>query len=167
MPVTRTSLPGGAVVAVVNRWGASRREAAPCSSAARSTAGRQADVTTVGRANRASSSSAGWIDVSRATVTPRRRIQPAVEKTDMYMWSSTKTWSRSTDSRSRSSGRSWWAMVATDACRRATCDSRAMVTLSRKRRWTRVDTVRRNHVAAAESAQPQCRHARSASGRPR
>ena len=27
------------------------------------------------------------------------------------MWSSTKTWSRSTDRRSSSSGRSWWAMV--------------------------------------------------------
>ena len=58
-------------------------------------------VSTVGSANTASSASAGWIDISSATVTPRRRIQPQVENTDMYMWSSTKTWSRSTDSRSR------------------------------------------------------------------
>src|SRR5450755_48173 len=41
-------------------------------------------------------------------------------------------------------------MVATEACRRATCDSRAIVTRSRKRRCTRVLMVRRNHVAAAE-----------------
>ena len=45
-------------------------------------------------------------------------------------------------------------MVVTLACRPATCDSRAIVTLSRKRRWTRVETVRRNHVAVAESASP-------------
>jgi len=41
------------------------------------------------------------MDISSTTVTTSRRIQPAVEKTDMYMWSSTKIWSRSTDSRSR------------------------------------------------------------------
>src|SRR6185436_9005368 len=45
-------------------------------------------------------------------------------------------------------------MVATVACSRATCDSSAMVTLSRKRRWTRVPTVRRNQVAAADSPRP-------------
>src|SRR5713101_8682868 len=58
------------------------------------------------------------------------------------------------DSRSRCSGRSWCAMVATDACSCATCDSSAMVTLSRKRRCTRVLTVRRNHVAAADTPRP-------------
>ena len=42
-------------------------------------------------------------------------------------------------------------MVATDACSRATCDSSAIVTLSRKRRCTRVLTVRRNQVAAADT----------------
>src|SRR5262245_34322736 len=57
-------------------------------------------------------------------------------------------------SRSRYSGRSWCAMVATDACRRATWASSAMVTLSRKRRCTRVLTVRRNQVAAADTPSP-------------
>ena len=49
MPVTRTSLPGGAVVAVVNRCEARRFDGAPRSSARRSTAGRQLDVSTVGQ----------------------------------------------------------------------------------------------------------------------
>ena len=102
MPVTRTSLPGGAVVAVVNRWrgqAAGRARRAPRPRAR--PPGRQVEVSTVGSANTASSASAGWIDTSSATVTPRRRIQPQVENSDMYMWSSTKTWSRSTESRSR------------------------------------------------------------------
>ena len=42
----------------------------------------------------------------------------------------------------------------TDACSRATCDSSAIVTLSRKRRCTRVLTVRRNQVAAADTPRP-------------
>src|SRR5258708_18374518 len=45
-------------------------------------------------------------------------------------------------------------MVATDAWSCATCDSSAIVTLSRKRRCTRVLTVRRNHVAAADTPRP-------------
>src|SRR5258708_9665092 len=45
-------------------------------------------------------------------------------------------------------------MVATEACSCATCDSSAMVTLSRKRRCTRALTVRRNHVAAVETPSP-------------
>src|SRR5882672_10176546 len=45
-------------------------------------------------------------------------------------------------------------MVATEAWSRATCDSSAIVTLSRKRRCTRVLIVRRNHVAAADTARP-------------
>src|SRR6267378_2857455 len=45
-------------------------------------------------------------------------------------------------------------MVATDACNCATCDSSAIVTLSRKRRCTRVLTVRRNQVAAVETPRP-------------
>src|SRR5947207_9750257 len=100
--------------------------------------------------------------MSSATVTPSRRIQPQVENTDMYMWSSTNTWSRSTARRSSSSGRSWWAMVATLACSRATCPSSAIVTLSRNRRCTRVLTVRRNQVAAADPARPKEAPSRSA-----
>ncbi len=38
------------------------------------------------------------------------------------------------------------------ACSLATWDSSAMVTLSRKRRWIRVDTVESSQVAAAETA---------------
>src|ERR1700736_1917987 len=45
-------------------------------------------------------------------------------------------------------------MVATDAWSCATCDSSAIVTLSRKRRCTRVLTVRRNQVAAVETPRP-------------
>src|SRR5580658_10311584 len=45
-------------------------------------------------------------------------------------------------------------MVSTVACSCATCDSSAMVTLSRKRRCTRVLTVRRNHVAAVDTPRP-------------
>src|SRR5580658_1952112 len=91
MPVTRTSFPGGAVVAMVNRWRASRLDCAPRSCADLSDSGRQVDVNTVGIANTTSRMSAGWIDASSAIVTPSRRIQPSVEKSDMYMWSSTNT----------------------------------------------------------------------------
>src|SRR4030095_10463878 len=42
-------------------------------------------------------------------------------------------------------------MVAMVAWGRATCASSAIVTLSRNLRWTRVLTVRRNHVPAAET----------------
>src|SRR5438105_7842077 len=122
IPVTLTSLPGGAVVAVRKRWRASRSWRAPRSWTARSTAGRHDEVTTVGAAKMARRASTGWIEASNPTVRPRRRIHPAVLNSDMYMWSSTKTWSRSTDRRSRYSGRSWWAMVATEAWRRATWD---------------------------------------------
>ena len=41
-------------------------------------------------------------------VTARRSNQPSVENSDTYIWSSTKTWLRSMESRSRYSGRSWW-----------------------------------------------------------
>src|SRR6266576_2616523 len=94
------------------------------------------------------------METSRATVMPRRRIQAQVENTDMYMWSSTNTWLRNMASRSRYSGRSWCAIVAMEAWSRATCDSRAIVTLSRKRRCTRVLTVRRNQVAVADTPRP-------------
>ena len=79
---------------------------APRSSAARSTPGRQVEVSTVGRAKTASNANAGWIDTNKAIVTPSRKIQPPVLNSDMYMWSSTNTWSRNTASRSRYSGRS-------------------------------------------------------------
>ena len=85
MPVTRTSLPGGAVVAVVNRWRARRLVCAARSCAARSTAGRHVEVSAVGSANTARSASAMWIDARSATVTARRRIHPHVENTAMYM----------------------------------------------------------------------------------
>src|SRR5271170_185012 len=49
-------------------------------------------------------------------------------------------------------------MVATVACSCATCDSSAMVTLSRKRRCKRVLTVRRNHVAAVDTPRPIAAH---------
>ena len=62
------------------------------------------------------------MDASSAMVTPSRRIHPSVENSDMYMWSSTNTWLRSMDRRSRYSGRSWCATVATVACSCATCD---------------------------------------------
>ena len=83
MPVTRTSLPGGAVVAVTNRCRASRYDGAARSWAARSTPGRHVAVSTVGTANTASRPSAGWIDINSPTVTPSRRIHPHVENTDM------------------------------------------------------------------------------------
>src|SRR5580658_1315463 len=59
MPVTRTSFPGGAVVAIVNRWRARRLDCAPRSCADLSTSGRHVDVKTVGTANTTSSMSAG------------------------------------------------------------------------------------------------------------
>src|SRR5262249_50719293 len=58
-PVTRTSLPGAAVVAVVNRCRASRFDEARLSHAMRSTAGLQVDVNTAGSAKTASRISAG------------------------------------------------------------------------------------------------------------
>ena len=59
IPVTRTSLPGEAVVATSNRCRARRVADAPRSSAARSTAGRHVEIRTVGSANSASAASAG------------------------------------------------------------------------------------------------------------
>ena len=59
MPVTRTSLPGAAVVAMVNRWRASRLRLRAPLLRRRSTAGRHVEVKTVGSANTASSASAG------------------------------------------------------------------------------------------------------------
>ena len=91
MPVTRTSLPGEALVASVKRCRARRLCCATRSSTPRSTAGRQVAVQAVGAAKTASSTSAGWIETSSATVTPSRRNQPSVAKSDMYMWSSTNT----------------------------------------------------------------------------
>ena len=64
-------------------------------------AGRQAELSTVGTANTTSSISSGWMLASSAMVTTTRTIQPIVSSSDMYMWSSTNTWLRSTASRSR------------------------------------------------------------------
>ena len=101
MPAILTSLAGAAVVATVNRCLARRLLCAVRSCTTRSTRGRQVAVNAVGMANTASRMSAGWIDISNATVTTSRRIHPHVENTDMYMWSSTNTWFRSMSSRSR------------------------------------------------------------------
>src|SRR6516164_1835633 len=106
MPSTRSSLPDEAVVDNANRCRARRSDWA-----VRSTTGRQDVAATVGIANRTRVISTGFTLASSATVMPRRRIQPAVENTDMYMWSRVKICSRSTDSRSRYSGRSWCAIV--------------------------------------------------------
>ena len=59
MPSTRTSFPAAAVVAMVKRWRLNRPDAAPRSCAARSTPGRHVEVSTVGSAKAASSTSAG------------------------------------------------------------------------------------------------------------
>ena len=162
---TRTSLPGGAVVP--RRTGAAPGGCAarrvPRASARRP--GATSTSSTVGSANSASSTSAGWIDASRTSVTTSRSTQPQVENSDMYMWSSTNTWSRSIASRSRYSGRSWCSIVATEACKLATCDSSAIVTRSRKRRCTRVRPARRNQVAAAQAPRPSAARSRSRAGR--
>ena len=57
--VTRTSLPGGAVVATMNRCRAKRLAEATRSSVARSTPGRQVEVSTVGSAKTPSSARTG------------------------------------------------------------------------------------------------------------
>ena len=57
IPVSRTSLPGGAVVPSTKRWRARRSRDATPSSAARSTPGRHDAVETVGTANTTSSTS--------------------------------------------------------------------------------------------------------------
>ena len=101
MPVTRTSLPAAGLVARVNRCSASRLCRAYRSSTARSTAGRHAELSTGGTANNTSRISSGEMPASSTTVTPTRTIQPMVPSSDMYMWSSTNTWLRSTESRSR------------------------------------------------------------------
>ena len=97
MPVTRTSLPGGALVPSANRCSASRLCRAYRSSTARSTAGRQVELRTGGTANTTSRISSGEMLASSTTVTPTRTIQPIVLSSDMYMWSSTNTWVRRTD----------------------------------------------------------------------
>ena len=81
MPVTRTSLPGGAVVAVTNRWRARRSGWRPRSSAARSTPGRHVEVSTVGSANTRAGPAPGGSTPAAPTVTPSRRIQPAASRT--------------------------------------------------------------------------------------
>src|SRR5260370_1179377 len=67
------------------RWRDSRLNCASRSWARRSTAGRQVEVRTVGAAKTASSSSAGWMDASSATVTASCKMKLHVVKSDMYM----------------------------------------------------------------------------------
>ena len=83
--VSRTSLPGDAVVAMSNRCRASRFDDAPRSSACRSTAGRQVEVSTVGKANNTNAASAGCTDISKPIVTTSRSTQPQVVNNDIYM----------------------------------------------------------------------------------
>ena len=73
------------------------------------------------------------------TVTPSRRIQPSVENSDRYRWSSAKTWSRSTaGGRGTPAARgARWSRPTPAAGRRAT--RARCATRSRKRRWTPVD----------------------------
>ena len=151
---SRTSLPGGAVVPSRKRWRARRsRDATPfldvAFDAGRHARGEHRREREQRRAGRAPGSPTS----SRTIVTPSRRIQPAVENNDMNRWSSVNTWSRSTLRRSRYSGRSWCSIVGTDACRRATCDSRKIVTRSRKRRCARSPTTLRNQVAVGRDAE--------------
>ena len=155
---TRSSLPAGAVVASWNKWRESRSCGATDSSTCRSMPGRHVLVMTIGIANSGRNTSAGLTVTSRSSVTTRRASQPTVENSDMKRWSSANTWSRSTASRSRYSGRSWCSIVATDACSVATCASSATEILSRKRRCMRVNTTRRNHVAVADNAMPSAAH---------
>src|SRR5258708_3060066 len=70
--VTRTSLPGGAVVAVSNRCRASRLAEATRSSVARSTPGRHVEASAVGSAKIASRPSRGRIDIKRPRGAPNR-----------------------------------------------------------------------------------------------
>ena len=142
------------MVARSNRWSESRWSWAPRSQVLFSTSGRHNAASAEGTANTPSRSSSGLTQASSAIVKARRSSQASVVNSDMYMWSSTNTWLRSIDSRSRYSGRSWCATETMDACRPATCASSAMVTLSRKRRCTRVLIVARNQFAAALSAIP-------------
>ena len=96
MPVTRTSLPGGAVVAIVKRWRARRlrrRGALLRRALDRRPPGRREHRRQ--REDREQRRAPGGSTSSSAIVTPRRRIHPHVENTDMYMWSSTNTWLRS------------------------------------------------------------------------
>ena len=159
MPVTRTSLPGGAVVAAMNRWRASR------SAGRAALLGRALDAGPPGRGQHgrqrrtaASRTSAGWIDISSADGDAEPQDPAARWRTATCTCGRARRPGRAAPTAGRgSSGRSWCAMVATDACSRATWDSRAMVTRSRKRRWTRVLTVRRNQVAAADSAEADAR----------
>ena len=152
--VTRTSLAGGAVVPSTNRCRPRRALAMKPSSTRRSTAGRHVDTKNAGPANTISSTNAGWTEPSSRAVMTRRNSQPSVANSDMNMWSSANTWSRSIASRSRYSGRSWCSIVGTIACRRATCDSSAIATRSRKRRCTRCESTDRYHVAVTDAASP-------------
>ena len=76
MPSTRISLPGPAVVPMSNRWRASRLLGAAPSSVRRSTPARHEDTKTAGSANTVSSTNAGWIDMSNATVMRMRPTEP-------------------------------------------------------------------------------------------
>ena len=60
------------------------------------------------------------VDFFRVSGTAGGQFRVQVVNSDEYMCSRTKTWFRSTESRSRNAGRSWCSMVDTDARSRAT-----------------------------------------------
>ena len=92
MPVSRTSLPGVAVVAMLKRCRARRLKGAPaflggpfdCRPPRRGEDGRHGKQSQEGQPPGESTSTA-------PTVTANRRIEPHVENSDIYIWSSTKT----------------------------------------------------------------------------
>ena len=146
MPVTRTSLPGVAVVAGEQMSagvppGAPRPT--PCADG-----GPPRGCEDRRHREHCEKRESGMNRHEEAMVTPSRRIHPQVVTTDVCR--EHEHLIAGTAGRS-GTGALRCAMVATDAWSRATCPSSAIVTLSRKRRWTRVLTVRRNHVAAADT----------------
>ena len=129
---------------------------APRSSAARSTPGRQVEVSTVGSAKSASSASAGMDRHQQ-----RRASRPAAGSSRRSRTATcTCGRARTPGCAAPRAGRGTRAAPGArssrpTACSRATCDSSAIVTLSRKRRCMRVLTVRRNQVAVADTPSPR------------
>ena len=155
MPVTRTSLPGGAVVAMVNRWRASRLACAPRSCAGSLDPGpprrrqhgrnREHREQHERRVNRRQQRHRHAQPQNPAERGKQRHVH-VVEHEHLIAQHGQPI----EILRAAPDARSSRPMPA--VARRAT--SSAIVTLSRKRRCTRVLTVRRNHVAAVETPRP-------------
>ena len=155
MPVTRTSFPGGAVVADREQMTRQPLDCAPRSCAARSTAGspRRGQHRRHARTRRAAPAPDGSTPAgrrSRRAAGSTRRSRTATCTCDRA-----RTPDRAAspgDRGYRAAPGARWSRSKPAAARRAT--SSAIVTLSRNRRWTRVLTVRRNQVAVAETPRP-------------